>query len=177
MAVAPQVRIVLDSDVVIHFINGECLNRLPAIFSKYKFVILDIVYNRELSKDLASKRQIDNQINYLKNIEIIPWKPSLEMTKEFAILKQTKGIGESACLAYCKFHNDVLASSNLRDTKAYCQKENITYLTTLDFLWYAKKYKILTEQECDEFIQKVISKRSILPNISIATYHPTVDFL
>lgn len=121
MAVAPQVRIVLDSDVVIHFIKGECLNRLPAIFSKYKFVILDIVYNRELSKDLASKRQIDNQINYLKNIEIIPWKPSLEMTKEFAILKQTKGIGESACLAYCKFHNDVLASSNLRDTKAYCQ--------------------------------------------------------
>ena len=68
MAVAPQVRIVLDSDVVIHFIKGECLNILPAIFSKYKFVILDIVYNRELSKDLSSKRQIDNQINYLKNM-------------------------------------------------------------------------------------------------------------
>mgnify|MGYP000752495734 CR=1 FL=1 len=55
MAVAPQVRIVLDSDVVIHFIKGECLNRLPAIFSKYKFVILDIVYNNTSVKIYRAK--------------------------------------------------------------------------------------------------------------------------
>ena len=97
--------------------------------------------------------------------------------KEFARLNKTKGTGESACLAYCKFHNNVLASSNLKDTKEYCQIENITYLTTLDFLWYAKKNKVMTEKECNDFIQTVISKNSILPNISITIYTPTIDFL
>ena len=97
--------------------------------------------------------------------------------KEFARLNKTKGTGESACLAYCKFHNNVLASSNLKDTKEYCRTENITYFTTLDFLWYAKKNKVMTEKECNDFIQTVISKNSILPNISITIYTPTINFL
>lgn len=174
---APQVQIVLDSDVVIHFIKGECLSMLPEILPRYRCIILSIVYGRELSRDPRTKTQIDNQIQLLKNIDIISWQPDLEMSGEYARLYKSKGSGESACLAYCKFHNEVLASSNLKDTKEYCQAENITYLTTLDFLWYAKKNKVMTERECDEFIQKVISKNSILPDISIAEYKPTIDYL
>ena len=151
-----QVQIVLDSDVIIHFIKGNCLSILPKILPQYKYVILSIVYDRELSRDSSTKAQIDNQIR---------------------LLKKTKGTGESACLAYCKFHNNVLASSNLKDTKEYCRTENITYLTTLDFLWYAKKNKVMTEKECNDFIQTVISKNSILPNISITIYTPTINFL
>lgn len=144
---------------------------------QYKYVILSIVYDRELSRDSSTKAQIDNQIRLLKNIQIIPWKPDSNIIKEFARLNKTKGTGESACLAYCKFHNNVLASSNLKDTKEYCRTENITYLTTLDFLWYAKKNKVMTEKECNDFIQTVISKNSILPNISITIYTPTINFL
>ena len=153
-----QVQIVLDSDVIIHFIKGNCLSILPKILPQYKYVILSIVYDRELSRDSSTKAQIDNQIRLLKNIQIIPWKPDSNIIKEFARLNKTKGTGESACLAYCR-------------------TENITYLTTLDFLWYAKKNKVMTEKECNDFIQTVISKNSILPNISITIYTPTINFL
>ncbi len=172
-----QVQIVLDADVVIHFIKGECLGILPSILPGYKCIILSLVYDRELSKVPDTKAQIDNQICLLKNIEIIPWAPDVNMAREYAMLQKTKGKGESACLVYCKCHNDVLASSNLKDTKEYCQKENITYLTTLDFLWYAKKNNVMTRQQCDDFIQTVIAKGSTLPDISIATYKPTIDYL
>lgn len=37
-----QVQIVLDSDVIIHFIKGNCLSILPKILPQYKYVILSI---------------------------------------------------------------------------------------------------------------------------------------
>ena len=33
----------------------------------------------------------------------------------------------------------MLASSNLKDIKTYCNKNQITYLTTFDFLYHAVK--------------------------------------
>lgn len=53
--------------------------------------------------------------------------------KEFFLLQRTLGKGESACMIYCRDNRDVLGSSNLKDIKEYCSKNNITYLTTLDF--------------------------------------------
>ena len=50
-----QVQIVLDSDVIIHFIKGNCLSILPKILPQYKYVILSIVYDRELSRDSSTK--------------------------------------------------------------------------------------------------------------------------
>ena len=52
-----QVQIVLDSDVIIHFIKGNCLSILPKILPQYKYVILSIVYDRELSRDSSTKAQ------------------------------------------------------------------------------------------------------------------------
>ena len=86
-----QVQIVLDSDVIIHFIKGNCLSILPKILPQYKYVILSIVYDRELSRDSSTKAQIDIQIRLLKNIQIIPWKPDSNIIKEFARLNKTKG--------------------------------------------------------------------------------------
>lgn len=165
-----QVQIVLDSDVIIHFIKGNCLSILPKILPQYKYVILSIVYDRELSRDSSTKAQIDNQIRLLKNIQIIPWKPDSNIIKEFARLNKTKGTGESACLAYCKFHNNVLASSNLKDTKEYCRTENITYLTTLDFLWYAKKNKVMTEKKNVMILFKRSYQKTVFYQISLSQY-------
>lgn len=44
-----KVKILLDTDVVIHFIKGGCLSLLPDILPAYQFAILDIVLDRELS--------------------------------------------------------------------------------------------------------------------------------
>ena len=51
-----QVQIVLDSDVIIHFIKGNCLSILPKILPQYKYVILSII-----AVPLKSKR--DRQSN------------------------------------------------------------------------------------------------------------------
>lgn len=52
-------KIVLDSDVVIHFMKGECFTLLFDIFPEYQFLILDIVYN-ELSQNSQTKAFMGN---------------------------------------------------------------------------------------------------------------------
>ena len=38
-----KIKIVLDTDVIIHFAKGEMLATLPSILPEYQFVVLDIV--------------------------------------------------------------------------------------------------------------------------------------
>lgn len=97
------------------------------------------------------------------------------MIQEYASLLKTKGRGESACMVYCYENRDVLGSSNLKDIRTYCESHQITYLTTLDFLYYAYVRKIMTKEECDLFIQNVIGKGSKLPLVDISKYVCSVD--
>ena len=99
--------------------------------------------------------------------------PSGESRFEYARLISTLGRGESACMVFCRDNNDVLGSSNLRDIKEYCEKNQITYLTTIDFLYYAYVRKKMTEKECRQFIVDVNSKGSRLPVVDIMTHVPT----
>lgn len=85
-------------------------------------------------------------------------------------LIRTFGKGESACMAYCRFNKDILASSNLKDISKYCEDNGITYLTTMDFLAEALKAKQLTEQECNDFIRDVKAAGSKLPVDTIAEF-------
>lgn len=175
-----KVKILLDADVVIVFIDGQQLSILPRILPGYDFVILDLVLNEELGKHPATKLYIERQIEWFKgapNLSILEWNPDRETLQIYAMLLRTKGKGESACMAYCQTHNDVLASCNLRDTKLYCEEHGITYITFLDLIWYAWQRKVLSEAECDKCIQDVISAGNIIPNIPIAHYVPTISNL
>ena len=67
-------------------------------------------------------------------------------------------------------HDNVLGSSNLRDIIDYCDEYGIKYLTTIDFLYYAIKRGIITKEEADEFVIKVRSNNSRLPNVDFSTY-------
>lgn len=159
-------QIVLDADVLIHFSKGGMLSLLPSIFPEYEYVILDIV--REELIDIRT--QIDQQIYYLKNITLLPFDPHGDMFREFAILKSRFGKGESACMAYCLFTKNVIGSSNLKDIREYCEEKQITYLTTLDFLWHAWNKKIITTEEANKFIVEVRAKGSKLPEGDIEEY-------
>lgn len=88
------------------------------------------------------------------------------------MLRNKFGKGESACMVYCRDNNDVLGSSNLKDIKDYCNLHKITYLTTLDFLYYAYIRKKITKKECDSIIHDILSKGSKLPDIDITLYTP-----
>ena len=163
-------KIVLDADVIIHFAKGERLSMLPEIFKEYEYIILDKVHN-EIHEPI--RRQLDNQISLLKNISIHKFEPRGEMLKEYAKLTQSIGKGESACMVYCRFNNDVVGSSNIKDIVQYCTTHKITYITTIDFLYYAIKKALITIEEAKEFIKEVKSKDSKLPEIDFSTYLPT----
>lgn len=162
-----KVKIVLDADVIIHFSKGGFLSLLPEIFPFYDYIVLDKVYH-ELKDPIKS--QLDNQIQFLGKIQIVAYSPKGQELFEYAQLLKLKGKGESACLAFCRFNSNVIGSSNLSDIKSYCKQHNITYLTTLDFLYYAIKNRLVTVTDADKFIQEVRSKDSTLPNISMQKY-------
>lgn len=82
-----KVKMVLDADVLIHFSKADRLSILPDIFPKYKYIILNVVYE-ELK---TIQNQIDNQIYFLKNISIEDFTPSGKMLMEYAMLTNTFG--------------------------------------------------------------------------------------
>jgi hypothetical protein len=98
-------KVILDSDVIIHFIKGNCLTLLPKILPTYSFVILDIVFENELA--ILHKTIILNTVQLLKTISIEKWEPINEERKEFFILQKKYGSGESASMMYCKYRNNV----------------------------------------------------------------------
>lgn len=166
-----RVRIVLDADVIIHFSKGGLLSLLPKIFPEYEYIVLDKVYD-ELS---SVKNQLDNQILFCRNIRKVEFTPTQAMLMEYAALKSRFGDGESACMAYCRYTANIIGSSNLRDIKNYCNEHQITFLTTLDFLYYAWQRKLMTEKQCAEFISDVTARGSRLPKIeTILKYVPNV---
>ena len=93
---------------------------------------------------------------------------------EYFRLLENKGKGESACLAYCRYTNNVIGSSNLRDTSDYCNRYGIVYLTTIDFLYYAVSRNLMNSDEAVGFIAEVRNKGSILPDVDFSTYMPHV---
>lgn len=168
---ATKTKIVLDADVIIHFIKAGQFALLLEIFPEYEYLILDVVY-AEVTKHRATKNQIDNTLQFFaKRISSVKFAPKGASMMEYAKLLRILGKGESACMVYCRDNQDVLGSSNLRDIKDYCASNGITYLTTLDFLYYAYRRKKMTKEECDAFIEEVISKDSKLPRVDISQYH------
>lgn len=164
-------KIVLDADVIIHFAKGDMLNLLPQFLKEYQFIVLDVVKN-ELHGEIL--RQLERQICLLKNIDEETFGQSSEQKKEFARLTSISGLalgrGESACMVYCRYNNDVVGSSNVSDVTAYCTEHGITYLTTNDFLYYGISRGIITKEQALEFIHEVRSKGSFPPAVDFETY-------
>lgn len=163
-----KVKIILDADVLLHFAKAGRLSMLPEILPEYDHVVLNVVYDEVKT----IQHQLDSQIVFLKNISKEVFNPSGEMLVEYARLLQTFGKGESACMAYCRYTHDVIGSSNLKDIKEYCVKQQITYLTTLDFLYYAMKRGKMSVKDCKQFVQDVMAKGSKLPTVDFEHYLP-----
>ncbi len=164
-----KIKILLDADVIIHFAKGELLSILPNIFPEYEFVVLDIV-KQEVHVPVLN--HLNNQIAFLKNIKEITFGNTSEEIKEFSRLTSVIGLGrgESACMAYCRYNNDIVGSSNLRDITDYCDEHNIVYLTTVDFLFYGIQRKILSKDQAMDFIATVNNKGSKIPETDFDVY-------
>ena len=109
----PKKKIILDADVIIHFIKGEFLFSLPRIFSN-NFIILNKVYDEIIAR---KQKEILDKFLDLPTVEKVDFPDDIIYVKEYAHLMAKIGYnldsGESACLAYAKLNSDVVASSNL----------------------------------------------------------------
>jgi len=178
MLMSKQVQIVIDANVIIHFIKGKALDSLHKIFPQYKFVIIDELLNKELRNLNSTRVYLDNFLHYFpQSITVIKWSPNYEMIKELGILTNKYGYGESLCMVYCKYNNDVVASSDVKDITDYCDRNGIQYITTLDFLWQAYSTKIMTEKQCNDFINEVNKGIKSLNVSKITEYTPRQLFL
>ena len=155
--------ILIDADVISHFIVANEIITLPSIFP-YRINILDKVYD-ELKRFPKRNIEVENLLRY-KLIDLIEFPEDNEVIKkEYFYIKKVlfKGDGESACLAVARYNKNILASSNLKDIKSYCIMHKIEYLTTMDFLCEALNKGIFDMQRCNDFIEKVIKSGSKLP--------------
>lgn len=168
---AQKTKILLDADVIIHFFKGGKLSMLPGILPEYQFVLLDVV-KREIP--LIMMLELDRLITVDKTVAEVQFGATPGEVKEYARLTSADGLvlgrGESACMVYCRYHKDVLASSNLKDVTDYCNEHNITYLTTVDLLFYAIQHSLITKEEALQFIKKVVSLGSRLPEVDFDLY-------
>ena len=162
----PQKKIILDADVVIHFLKGGHIGMLSQIYPN-KLFMPDIVFQETFHG--REKTEIENlfRFGFVHELEI---KSDLKVFAEYNRLKKLFGKGESACMAYCRYNDDVIGSSNLKDITRYCNEHGIVFLTTMDFLEAAYRKGKLTEAECDEFIYNVKLKKSKLACDTIAEY-------
>jgi len=157
-------KILIDADVISHFIKGDMLYKLPEIYPA-RLIVLDIV-KEELSKRKGWKTIIDKFLEKT-DVQLINFPQDIEYISEYAHLTSTRGYalgkGESACMVYCRFNDEILASSNLKDIFRYCDFHNIEYITTKDILLEGYNKGILNEEECDDFIRKIREKGSKFP--------------
>lgn len=146
-------KIVLDADVIIHFIQMGCLFRLPRFIPNYQFVVLDKVYNEIINSN--QKNVLTRQIEWMKNIALLDTDSEFdgEMMKTYFGLKRLYGEGESACMAYCYHHrDDTVGSNNTKDITEYCEQNEISYLTTSELLHIGVRNGEITEDEARQFI-------------------------
>lgn len=171
MSEKKKVKVVLDADVIIHFAKAGKLYELPSILPEFQFVVLDVV-KMELSTIILSI--LNKMMTRDKTLIEAQFGCTQVEIKEFARLTASDGLGlgrgESACMVYCLYHKDVLGSSNLKDIHNYCEEKGITYLTTLDFLYYAIQRGKMTKAEAESFVQTVMNGGSRLPDVDFDKY-------
>lgn len=162
-------KVLLDSDVIRHFIKGDRLLDLPRLFPDRLVVLQNVKDELCRSKNLVV--MVTNFIAFNK-IEVMSFpSENNNVLKAYAeLLAEGRGDGESSIMAVARYYEQIVASSNLRDIKDYCSLYKIEYLTTMDILLIGFEKGVITEEECDYFIYKVKSSGSKLPVNSINDY-------
>lgn len=98
-------KILIDSDVVRHFIDGGKILELHKVFPK-RLVILDVV-KKELCRSKKIKDIVSNFISFCK-IEEVKFEDNSEAVAEYVKLIKFVGEGEAACMALAKVEKNML---------------------------------------------------------------------
>lgn len=160
-------KVLVDADVMSHFFTGECASLLNMVFPGRLAIV------KEVEEELRVLRRFNHLLdNFVKlcKVELVSFPDDDGLTLEYVTLRRVFGKGESACMALARHRGNYIASSNLRDIKAYCQQHQIMYYTTFDILHLAVKRGYLTVPDCNAFITKVKASGSKMPFPSYEEY-------
>lgn len=173
--------VLVDTDVISHFIATGNISRLAEIFKPNELFVVDIVYEEACRHpwDADRKEKVDAWLSSIKKKPIaFPYHVE-NVRKEFYRIKKEDGLldkGERACMAMARYEKDVIASSNFSDIKTYCDVNGIEYLGCLDILYIAMQKGLMTEAECDAFISNAMAlNHARFPVSAMKDYIPDRD--
>lgn len=122
--------ILVDADVIAHFIATGNIMELNAILSPHQLYVVENVY-REATRhpsDANRKRKVDEWIANTRTRVIDFPSQNQNIKREFYKLKHDNGLlgdGECACMAMARYGQETIASSNFRDVAPYCDANDI----------------------------------------------------
>lgn len=173
--------ILVDSDVISHFMAAGKIDDLDKILAPNTLQIVEQVYEESIRHPFFDDREkeVNDWLNRC-HITKIKFPYSNDNIKlEYYRMKKVNprfGDGERACMAIAKFWKQAIASSNFRDVAEYCDINGIDYIGFMDILVIAINKGIYTPEECNKIIHDVIKiNDGRLPVQDITQYVPTRD--
>lgn len=172
--------ILIDTDVISHFIAANRIFELNKILAPHHLFVTNIVYNEAIRHpyDDMRKDEVDDWINN-SSVTIVTFPEQNKPIKlEYWKLRkqQRLGKGECSCMAMARFGGEAIASSNFRDIVEYCEANDIEYIGVMDILSIALLKKIWSAEECNRFIHDVtIIGDARLPVSNILDYKSDRD--
>ncbi|MGI6223308.1 MAG: hypothetical protein ACOYJG_06845 [Prevotella sp.] len=173
--------ILVDSDVISHFIAAGKIDDLDKILAPHSLQIVKQVYEESIHHPFFEDRE--KEVNdWLKRCRIrvvdFPYSNWDIRTEYYRMKKENPrfGDGERACMAMAKFWKQTIASSNFRDVAEYCDINGIDYIGFMDILTIAVNKNYYTVEECNKIIHDVIIiDDGHLPVQDITQYVPKRD--
>lgn len=175
--------ILVDADVISHFMGTGHIDDLNKILSPHQLYIVENVY-REATyhpADADRKKKVDDWLAKSKaTVQRISFPSRNNQIKmEFYKLKHENhllGDGECACMAMAKFGQETIASSNFRDVAPYCTANHIDYIGVLDILQISINKGYWTVGQCNQFIEDAKQVNNArFPISRMENYKPTID--
>ena len=157
--------ILVDADVIAHFIATGHIMELNGILSPHQLYVVENVY-REATRhpgDANRKQKVDEWIKDSKTCVINFPSQNQNIKREFFKLKHDNGLwgdGECACMAMARYGQETIASSNFRDVAPYCDANDIEYIGVMDILQIAINKGYWTDEQCDQFIMDAIKENN-----------------
>lgn len=153
--------ILVDADVISHFIATGHIYELNEILFPHQLYIVDNVYKEAIyhPSDKSRKGKVDEWLQKSNACRIDFPKLNRNIMAEFFKLKRDNrllGDGERACMAMARFGQEVIASSNFRDVAPYCEVNGIEYVGVLDILQIAVNKGYWNISQCNQFINDAV---------------------
>ena len=173
--------ILVDADVISHFIATGHIYELNEILSPHQLYAVDNVY-REATRhpsDDRRKEKVDEWLFKSKACRVPFPSLNLNVKREFFRLKHENrllGDGECACMAMARFGREVIASSNFRDVAPYCDTNGIEYIGVMDILLIAMNKGYWDATQCIQFMMDALRENNArFPKSRIEDYKTDKD--